>query len=58
MNAKKVYYYFRIYQHFLEENHLTDDSNSITVDDLINFVEDVISEEDQKRLMKFVVEAY
>lgn len=58
MNAKQVYYYFRIYQHFLQENNLVDDSDGITVADLIDYVDNHISEEDRKRLMKFCVTAY
>lgn len=57
-NARTVYYYFRVYQHFLQENNIEDDSKTITVKDLMDYVENHISEEDKIRILNFSTEAY
>lgn len=56
--AKTVYLYFRVYQHWLIENHLDDDSSSILAKDLIDFVDNQIEEEDRERIIGFCKEAY
>ena len=56
--AKEVYYNYRIYQHFLIENNLDDDSNSISVEDLMEYIENHIDEDDKKRLSEFCLQAY
>ena len=58
MNAKEIYYYFRIYQHFLIENKLEDDSETITAQDLIEYVDNHIDKEDFERLYSYCLEAY
>jgi hypothetical protein len=42
--AKNVYLNFRIYQLFLAENNLDNDSNSIAVDDLMDYCKNDIPE--------------
>lgn len=56
--AKNVYLYFRVYQHYLMNHNLDDDSNSIDVDSLMDFVENQIDEEEREELKKFCEEAY
>jgi len=56
--AEKIYLYFRVYQHHLINNNLPDDSDTITVDDLVEYVEKEISDEDRKELIEFCKEAY
>lgn len=58
MQAKTIYYYYRIYQHFLMENGLQDDSDTITVKDLVIFCEKQISSRDFDRLLELCLEAY
>jgi hypothetical protein len=50
--AKKIVMYFHIYKMYLQENSLDDDSNSISVPDLISFVEDEVDKEDQDRYLR------
>lgn len=56
--AKNIYYAYRIYQHYLLNNGLDDDSNAITSTDLINFVTQQIEEDDFIDLYNFCIEAY
>lgn len=42
MNAKKIHRYFEIYREYILDNNLEDDSDLITIDSLIAFVEDEI----------------
>lgn len=58
MTAKEVYYNYRIYQHYLIENHLVDDSNSITVKELQSYIKDCIDIESYERLKSFCLNAY
>lgn len=46
INAKKIYDYFQIYRMYLQDNLLDDDSSSLSVEDLIEFIEEYISPED------------
>lgn len=57
-NAKSVYYAYRIYQHFLLDNNLPDDSETITVDELMKYVKENISEEDFWTLREFCLRKY
>lgn len=45
MVAKKVVRYYLIYREYLLEHNLPDDSNTITVSNLIDFVENQIDTE-------------
>lgn len=57
--AQKVYLYFRVYQHYLIAHKLADDSSQITVNDLVDFVDHQIEEEEERaELIKFCLEAY
>ncbi len=56
--AQKVYLYFRVYQHYLIAHKLEDDSSQITVNDLVDFVDHQIDEEERVELIKFCIEAY
>jgi hypothetical protein len=42
MNAKQIYLYFLIYRECILDNELTDDSDEITVEDLVDYVENFI----------------
>lgn len=57
-NARKTYYDWRIYQAFLLENDLYDDSDSITVHDLEEFVTYHIDKEDYDRLAEDAYRKY
>jgi hypothetical protein len=48
--AKVIYRYYLIYREYLLENSISDDSNSITTEDLLNFVQNNINFEDRLRL--------
>jgi hypothetical protein len=50
--ARTVVRYFEIYKQYLTDNNLDDDTNSISVEDLIDFVESQIDEEDRAEYMK------
>lgn len=56
--AQQVYLYFRVYQHYLHNHNLEDDSDSITVDELVSFVETQIEEEQREELFSFCQRAY
>lgn len=51
-HASKVAHYFMVYCAFLIENGLPDDSKTIKVPDLIYYVEELIPEDDQIRLLE------
>jgi len=57
-NARKVYYYWRMYQHFLLDNNLEDDSQHITVDDLVKYIEENLSVDERNHLWDVVLEMY
>lgn len=57
-NARQVYLNYRIYQHFLRDNNLPDDSDEITVKDLMNFCENHIDKEQYEIYVEFCKEAY
>lgn len=48
--VKFVLKYYNIYKAYLKENNLDDDSDTITVPSLINFVEEYIDDETYRRL--------
>lgn len=52
--AKNIYRAYLIYREYLSNNNLDDDSNSITADAVIEFVEKEIDEEERKEIEKFV----
>lgn len=54
----KIYYYFRVYQHFLINDKLDDDSDTISVDDLVEFVKNHINEDERNELLTFCKQAY
>ena len=56
--AQKVYLYFKVYQHYLIAHKLTDDSSQITVNDLVDFLEHQIEEEERTELIKFCITVY
>lgn len=56
--AKKNYYDWRVYQEFLRENNIDDDSDTITVEDLQDYIQNHIPEDDYNRLLSFCQEAY
>lgn len=58
LKAKQVYYSWRVYQHFLLENGLDDDSEDILVKDLINFIDNQIPQDDKNRLFTLILEMY
>lgn len=58
LRAKKVYYDFKVYQHFLRENDIEDDSEHVSVDDMNKYIKNEIPEEDYKRLLQFCLESY
>ena len=49
MKVKQIQLYAKIYQCYLVENLLDNDFDSLSVKDLIDFVENFISEEDRER---------
>ena len=46
INAKKIYDYFQIYRMYLQDNLLDDDSSSLSVEGLIEFIEEYMAPED------------
>lgn len=58
MTAKENYYNWRMYQEWLRENELEDDSDTITTEALKDYVDNQIPSEDRERIMEFVLEAY
>jgi hypothetical protein len=55
-NARQVVRYFKIYKQFLRENNLDDDSKEISVESLINFVENHISEDDRMEIITDLID--
>lgn len=53
-NAKQVYRNFIIYNHYLIENNLENDSKTISVSALMDFVENEIDDEDKERIEKII----
>lgn len=47
MKARTLVKYYSIYRQYLLDNNLPDDSNEISVEELIDFVENQISLEDR-----------
>lgn len=58
LTAKQAYYDWRVYQHFLKDLNLQDDSSSITVGDLQEFIKNCIPEEEYEELLKLCIEMY
>ncbi len=56
--AADVYLMFRVYQHYLQENNLNNDSETITVGDLIDFCDNQITNEDYERISEEIEEFY
>ena len=52
--AKNIVLYYHIYREFLWENNLDNDSNGITVDELIDYVDNQIDVDDRLRLADLV----
>ena len=55
MTAKKLTLYYFIYKEHLSVNNLADDSDTILVDDLIDFVENEIGDEDRSNYEYFAI---
>ena len=49
INAKKIYDYFQIYRMYLQDNLLDDDSSSLSVEDLVEFIEEYMAPEDLEK---------
>ncbi len=49
--AYEVYLAFRVYEYFLAENNLEDDSEKVSVKDVLDFVENQIGEEETMRIL-------
>jgi len=56
--AIDVYYSYRLYQHFLRDNHLEDDSDEVTVSSLMDYVKHSIPDDYKKEMGDFIEEAY
>ena len=56
--AEEVYYNFRLYQHFLIDNSLDDDSDQITVENLMDYVKNQIPDEYKKENEELIKEMY
>lgn len=54
MKAKQIFKYFLIYREFLRENNLEDDTDKITLKDLIDFVQQQMEPEERKSLYEKV----
>jgi hypothetical protein len=52
-SARTIYYDYKVYREFLMNHGLDDDSNSITAEDLEDFVHNHIDEEEYVGLLKF-----
>ena len=52
MKVKQIQLYAKIYQRYLIENLLDDDSDSLSIKKLIDFVENFINKEDKERYIK------
>jgi hypothetical protein len=55
-NARQVVRYYKIYKTFLLENSLDDDSKEISVEDLIDYVDNHISEEDKMEITSDLID--
>ena len=58
ISAKKVYYDWRVYQEFILENGLEDDSDGITVQDLNEYIINNIDEETYQELLDYCLKTY
>ena len=58
LTAKESYYNWRVYQQFLKDNNMQDDSDTITVQDLQEFIKNCIPEDVYIELLKVCIEAY
>lgn len=58
ISAKKAYYDWRVYQHFLKDLNLQDDSSSITVEDLNAYIANNIDEDTYKELLDYCLKTY
>lgn len=55
-NALQVVRYFKIYKQFLMENNLADDSKDISVESLIDFVENNIEEDERMEIITNLID--
>lgn len=49
-SAKTIWRYYSIYKQYLLNNSLADDSSTISIDELVDFVENQITNEDRLQL--------
>lgn len=58
ITAKKAYYDWRVYQEFILENDLEDDSDDITVEDLNEYILNNVDDETYQSLLNYCLKTY